>query len=271
MKFREKLYIIRKERKMSQEDLAGIMGVSRQAVQRWEAGTASPDMSNLLAISEYFNVSLDSLLKEKEDLSLNETTAEKSSTSDSSLPGYAIKPDLIDRMKLHYEYKSKRALFGVPLVHINIGYGFHKAKGIIAIGNIAIGMVSVGILSLGLFSIGSFCLGLIALCAIGLGGMVVGGITVGVVAIGGIAIGMLSVGGMSIGVYSIGGVSIASHIAVGGNAYGYIAIGDKVKGIIEITIDSFDNISSKQVEQIIGQEYPKIWGPLAHLFATLFR
>lgn len=42
MEFQEKLHVLRKERKMSQEDVAEILGVSRQAVQKWEAGTGEP-------------------------------------------------------------------------------------------------------------------------------------------------------------------------------------------------------------------------------------
>ena len=40
MKFEEKLVILRKERKLSQEQLAEKLGVSRQAVSRWEAGVS---------------------------------------------------------------------------------------------------------------------------------------------------------------------------------------------------------------------------------------
>ncbi len=65
MKFAEKLFSLRKAAKMSQEDLAEILGVSRQAVQKWEAGASSPDMKNLIALSEHFSISLDVLLKDE--------------------------------------------------------------------------------------------------------------------------------------------------------------------------------------------------------------
>ena len=64
MTFSEKLYQLRKARGLSQENLAGHLGVSRQAVQKWETGASTPDVGNLVAISEYFQVSLDSLLKD---------------------------------------------------------------------------------------------------------------------------------------------------------------------------------------------------------------
>ncbi|MCI8388352.1 MAG: helix-turn-helix domain-containing protein [Clostridiales bacterium] len=46
---------------ISQEKLAELVGVSRQAVQKWESGTAAPDLDNLMKISRCFNISLDAL------------------------------------------------------------------------------------------------------------------------------------------------------------------------------------------------------------------
>ncbi len=61
--FEERLYQLRREWGISQEELANIIGVSRQAVQKWESGASQPNMDNLVAISEYFGVTLDYLLK----------------------------------------------------------------------------------------------------------------------------------------------------------------------------------------------------------------
>ena len=54
MTFQEKLYQLRRERSLSQEGLASALGVSRQAVQKWESGAASPDTNNLIALSDFF-------------------------------------------------------------------------------------------------------------------------------------------------------------------------------------------------------------------------
>ncbi len=62
MKFEEKLIKLRKERGISQEELADNLSVSRQAVSRWELGTTLPDAPNLLALSDLFGVSIDYLL-----------------------------------------------------------------------------------------------------------------------------------------------------------------------------------------------------------------
>lgn len=60
----EKIYILRRKRGLSQEQLAEIIGVSRQAISKWEGGLSVPESEKLIAISEYFNVTLDYLLKE---------------------------------------------------------------------------------------------------------------------------------------------------------------------------------------------------------------
>lgn len=62
MNFGENLQSIRKKNHMSQEDLAELLGVSRQAVSKWELGEGYPEVDKLLVLSQKLNVSLDSLL-----------------------------------------------------------------------------------------------------------------------------------------------------------------------------------------------------------------
>ena len=62
MKLEEKIFKLRKGKGMSQEELAEKLNVSRQAVSRWEMGTAQPDVQNLLQISKLFDVTTDYLL-----------------------------------------------------------------------------------------------------------------------------------------------------------------------------------------------------------------
>lgn len=66
MKFHEKLLVLRKKAGMTQLDLAEKLNVSRQAVSRWEMGTAMPEIENLIAMSDLFGVSLDYMLKQEE-------------------------------------------------------------------------------------------------------------------------------------------------------------------------------------------------------------
>ena len=62
MSFAENLKQIRKEKGFSQEELAEIMNVSRQAVSKWEQGIGYPEVEKLLLLSSKLNISLDSLI-----------------------------------------------------------------------------------------------------------------------------------------------------------------------------------------------------------------
>ncbi|MCI9019035.1 MAG: helix-turn-helix transcriptional regulator [Lachnospiraceae bacterium] len=62
MTFAEKLKSIRKQAGMSQEQLAEKLGVSRQAVTKWETNGGIPDIENIMAISALFGISIDELL-----------------------------------------------------------------------------------------------------------------------------------------------------------------------------------------------------------------
>lgn len=62
MSFAENLKQIRKERNLSQEELAEILNVSRQAVSKWEQGVGYPEVEKLLLLSSKLNVSLDSIM-----------------------------------------------------------------------------------------------------------------------------------------------------------------------------------------------------------------
>ena len=53
----------RKKRGLSQEELAEILNVSRQAITKWETDRGIPDIANLIRISEEFEISLDELIK----------------------------------------------------------------------------------------------------------------------------------------------------------------------------------------------------------------
>ena len=64
MELGEKLAALRKQRGLSQMDAAEALGVSRQAVSRWEVGASSPGTDNLLALSKLYGVSLDTLVGE---------------------------------------------------------------------------------------------------------------------------------------------------------------------------------------------------------------
>lgn len=62
MSFAENLKLFRKERNLSQEELAEMIDVSRQAVSKWEQGDGYPEVEKLLLLSSKLNISLDNLM-----------------------------------------------------------------------------------------------------------------------------------------------------------------------------------------------------------------
>lgn len=81
MSFGENLRQVRKEKNISQEQLAEIIGVSRQAVSKWEQGTGYPEMEKLLVLGRELNISLDYLMLD-----------ERSTTENNNLSGNIIVP-----------------------------------------------------------------------------------------------------------------------------------------------------------------------------------
>ena len=62
----QRISLYRKKLNISQEELGARLGVSRQAVSKWETGTADPSTSNLLALAKLFGVRPEELLQEAE-------------------------------------------------------------------------------------------------------------------------------------------------------------------------------------------------------------
>ena len=65
MEFGNKLYELRKEKGLSQEELANHLEVTRQTVSKWELGDSTPDLDKLVLLSELFEISLDELVLDK--------------------------------------------------------------------------------------------------------------------------------------------------------------------------------------------------------------
>ncbi len=211
MQFYRKLAELRKAAGMSQEELAERADVSRQTVFKWEAGLTTPSMENILSLCRIFGVSADELIGNEPEADSSGGAEKKEEAkegkSDDQIPAPVPFP------RFRYEYKSRRTLFGLPLVHICLGTGRCRAKGILAVGNEAVGIVAVGIASLGVFSIGAVSAGLFAIAALSLAALSVGAIAVGVLAVGSVAVGVLAVGSLSVGVYSVGACAVAARIA----------------------------------------------------------
>ncbi|MEG0366008.1 MAG: helix-turn-helix transcriptional regulator [Coprobacillus sp.] len=228
MKLQDNLIELRKQKGYSQEELAYQLGVSRQSVSKWESGLSTPELDRLVEIADLYKVSLDELVR-------GEKPEQKEFyISDEQLTR-------IVRKSREYEYKSKFTIFGVPLIHVNIGRGRKVAKGIFAFGNIAIGI----------FALGGIGIGLIGLGGIGMGLLAIGGLSIGGLSFGGVSIGIVAVGGFAMGVYSIGGFAVATEVAVGGRASGFVAIGASPSG--QYIIKTSGQVNTKEVYDALSQ------------------
>lgn len=101
-----RLATLRKESGMSQEELAQKLGISRQAVSKWERAESSPDTDNLIALSKLYSVSLDNLLEADEESIENETYAKQHSQDNNnkeynnSTMGCQNEPNPLSKMPL---------------------------------------------------------------------------------------------------------------------------------------------------------------------------
>lgn len=209
MTFGEKLSKLRRERNYTQEQLAALLGVSRQSVSKWESGTAFPETEKLLRLGALFDCSLDYLFKD--DASADPQTSAPQGT-------------YLHLSAMCFERKSTRLVHGVPLWHINIGPG-RVAHGIFAVGLVARGAVAVGLVSAGIVSVGLVSLGLLALGSIAFGAVAGGAIAVGLLAFGAIAVGLFACGALAIGAFSVGAAANGLYAALGDRAQGPVALG----------------------------------------------
>lgn len=97
MKFQEKLQVLRKEKGMSQEKLAEKIGVSRQAVAKWEAGRSYPEIDKLIMLSELFRISIDKFVKNADE--------ENCSFDNSN------KQDYLDEKIIEFLFRARRSTY----------------------------------------------------------------------------------------------------------------------------------------------------------------
>ena len=126
----DKIYKLRKEMDISQEELAEKLGVSRQSISKWESAMSIPDMNRIIELSNYFGVSTDYLLKD--DVETFETQIDQENIK-------------LKRLTIEYvnEYLEKRERFSkllsvsIPLFIMSVvpllllinsfnGYGYYN-------------------------------------------------------------------------------------------------------------------------------------------------
>jgi transcriptional regulator with XRE-family HTH domain len=81
MEFHEKLQQLRKQRGLTQEELAKALYVSRTAVSKWESGKGYPGIESLMRIAEFFSVTVDDLLSGKQLLTIAEEERKKTGST----------------------------------------------------------------------------------------------------------------------------------------------------------------------------------------------
>ena len=77
MKFNEKIIRLRKNKGMTQDELASAVGVSRQAVYKWESAQSYPEVTKLIELKLLFDVSIDDLLDDSFDVAAPEKKKRK--------------------------------------------------------------------------------------------------------------------------------------------------------------------------------------------------
>lgn len=110
MVFHEKLQLLRNQKNLSQEKLAELIGVSRQAVAKWELGQALPEIDKLIALSDCFHLSLDKLIKPDDHCSAG--LIEGTDCSDSGLIDF-----LLRAKKSTYAAKAAESASSRPSSH----------------------------------------------------------------------------------------------------------------------------------------------------------
>ena len=253
----EKIAACRKEKKLTQEQLAETLGVTRQAVSRWESDLAFPETDTLVKMSRLFSVSCDYLLN------YNETEKENEKPPEEQTGRFVF-----DLKKFYLEYKSKTMVGSLPLVHVNIGIG-RVAKGFFSVGLVSVGVVSLGLVSLGIIAFGIICLGLLSFASIAGGLVALGGVAIGFIALGGLAVGVFAMGGCAIGAFACGGFAYGSYIAVGDVAIGGIALGgSRADGSI-ISVLKADYEAMKPAVNEKFNSIPKFWSGFTAILKQL--
>lgn len=265
MAFSDQLTAYRKQAGLSQEQLGEQIGVSRQTVSKWEQGLTTPELDKLIALSRVFDVSIDRLV---DNPMRPDTDPDPAPQPESPPAGGAGRWRVGWNPWWEYEYKSERTLWGLPLVHIHFGRGFHQATGIIAIGTAARGIVAVGGFAAGVVAFGGLSAGLISLGGLAVGLLFAfGGIAVGAVAFGAVALGYLAWGAAAIGEYAIGAAALGRQIALGESASALVAIGDKVSG--SVTLSPREGLTAEEIRTAIESALPGTWEWIKWLFGFL--
>jgi transcriptional regulator with XRE-family HTH domain len=105
MRLGEKIHQLRKARGLSQEELAGQLTISRQAISKWELGETVPDTENIVQLSKIFCVSTDYLLSDEYE-------------DDYDIPAVKVSNERLD---IKYRMKARMASYCVLIIGLLLG------------------------------------------------------------------------------------------------------------------------------------------------------
>lgn len=111
MTFKEKLIVLRKNKGLTQDDFAKAVGVSRQAVYKWENGTSYPEVPKLLEIKALYGISLDDLFDDSFEVAVPEKKKRKRAVA-SKTPAEAV----VDEVKSAEPVAEEPAVVAEPVV-----------------------------------------------------------------------------------------------------------------------------------------------------------
>lgn len=120
-KLSKNLKEIRKKENLSQEDLAELLGVSRQSISKWESGSSYPEMDKIISIANMYNLSIDDLLN-GDAYKTKEENDYKKKTIKYFNKGLNYLEDTINAfIKLSFGTKIK-AMFELGINYIDVNY-----------------------------------------------------------------------------------------------------------------------------------------------------
>lgn len=145
MEFNEKLQELRKQKGLTQEELAQSLYVSRAAISKWESGRGYPNIDSLKAIAKFFSVTIDELLSGEEILNIAEETNKQTEMHFRDLVfGFLDFSMIIFLVLPLFRQKTDVMIYAVSLLSLTGVEAYWK----IAYLAIVIGMISTGILTL---------------------------------------------------------------------------------------------------------------------------
>lgn len=139
LKIAEKLQAHRKAHGYSQEELADILNVSRQAVSKWERGEASPDTDNLIALAKIYNITIDQLINSESEVEVviedkDESKAQEKDKDESEAENVEVIQDEDDgeddEKKLSARQRATLAIVGgsasliLTMIYLIVGFCF---------------------------------------------------------------------------------------------------------------------------------------------------